>query len=311
MRITISVNLYIVKNSVKRGVVMEKVKVAIVGPGNIGTDLLIKIRRSKYLELDYVVGIKESDGLRIAREMGIKATSKGIKEILDIDDIKIVFDATGAKPHLMHAPLLKEKGKFAIDLTPAAVGPFLIPAVNLNKEMLKEDNVNMVTCGGQATIPIVAAINEVADVEYAEIVSSISSLSAGPGTRQNIDEFTVTTKKALEKVGGADKAKVIIVLNPADPPIYMRNTIYTIVRKPDLKLIKESVDKMVESIKHYVPGYKLLIEPIMDGNKVTVMVQVEGLGDYLPKYAGNLDIINCAAVRTAEVYAAQLMGVNK
>lgn len=289
---------------------MGKVKVAIVGPGNIGTDLMIKIRRSNFLELDYVVGIKESDGLRIARDLGVKATSNGIKDILDIEDIKIVFDAAGAKPHLMHAPLLKKSGKFAIDLTPAAVGPYLVPAVNLNKDMLKEVNLNMVTCGGQATIPIVAAINEVADVEYAEIVSSISSLSAGPGTRQNIDEFTETTKKALEQVGGADKAKVIIVLNPADPPIYMRNTIYTIVKKPDLKLIKESVERMVESIKEYVPGYKILLNPIMDGNKVTVMIQVEGLGDYLPKYAGNLDIINCAAIRTAEVYAAQLLGVN-
>ena len=289
---------------------MGKIKVAIVGPGNIGTDLLVKIRRSNYLELDYVVGIKESDGLRIARDMGIKATSNGIEDILGIEDIKIVFDATGAKPHQIHAPLLKKSGKFAIDLTPAAVGPYLVPAVNLNKDMLTKDNVNMVTCGGQATIPIIAAINEAADVEYAEIVSSISSLSAGPGTRQNIDEFTETTKKAIEQVGGADKAKVIIVLNPADPPIFMRNTIYTIVRKPDLKVIKESVDKMVETIKHYVPGYKILLEPIMDGNKVTVMIQVEGLGDYLPKYAGNLDIINCAAIRTAEVYAAQLMGVN-
>ena len=288
---------------------MKKIKVAIVGPGNIGTDLMVKLGRSNYLELDYVVGIKESDGLRIAREQGIKATSNGINDILGIEDIKIVFDATGAKPHLMHAQLLKKSGKFAIDLTPAAVGPYLVPAVNMDKAILKEVNVNMVTCGGQATIPIIAAINEAADVEYAEIVSSISSLSAGPGTRQNIDEFTETTKKAIEQVGRADKAKVIIVLNPADPPIFMRNTIYTIVRKPDLKLIKESVLSMVESIKHYVPGYKILLEPIMDGNKVTVMIQVEGLGDYLPKYAGNLDIINCAAVRTAEVYAAQLMGV--
>jgi acetaldehyde dehydrogenase (acetylating) len=288
---------------------MEKVKVAIVGPGNIGSDLLVKIKRSQWLELDYVVGIKESEGLKIARSYGIKTTSNGIKDILLKDDIKIVFDATGAKPHLLHAPLLKESGKFVIDLTPAAIGPYLVPAVNLKDEMLREDNVNMVTCGGQATIPIVAAINEVANVEYAEIVSSISSKSAGPGTRQNIDEFTETTKKALEQVGGADKAKVIIVLNPAEPPILMRNTIYTVVKNPDFDLIKESVEHMVNSIKQYVPGYKILLGPIIDGNKVTTMVQVEGLGDYLPKYAGNLDIINCAAVRIAEVYASKLLGV--
>lgn len=287
----------------------DKVKVAIIGPGNIGADLLYKIKRSKNMEVEYVVGRRESKGLELARKEGIKTTSKGLEDILDIEDIKIFFDSTGAKGHLHHGPLLKEKGKIAIDLTPAAIGPYVVPAVNLNEKMLKEDNVNLVTCGGQATIPIVAAINSVADVEYAEIVSCVSSKSAGPGTRQNIDEFTETTKIALEKVGGADKAKVIIILNPAEPPIYMRNTIYTVVKKPDFQVIKKAIEDMVEKIKVYVPGYSILMGPIMEDNKVTTMIQVEGLGDYLPVYAGNLDIINCAAVQIGETYAAKLLEV--
>ncbi len=289
---------------------MNKIKAAIIGPGNIGTDLLIKLGRSKYIEVGLVVGRQESEGLKIARSHGIDVTTEGITELMKREDIKIAFDSTGAGPHLVHAPLLKSKGIFTLDLTPAAVGPYVVPAVNLSVDLLKEINLNMVTCGGQATVPIVAAINEAADVTYAEIISSISSKSAGPGTRQNIDEFTETTKEAIEKVGGADHAKVIIVLNPAEPPIYMRNTIYAKVKNPDLTAIKESVDKMIEKIKQYVPGYTYLMEPIIKDDIVTVMIQVEGLGDFLPKYAGNLDIINCAAIDVAEAYARRLLEVN-
>jgi len=282
---------------------MKKKNVAIIGPGNIGTDLLYKIKRNEWLNLVMVVGIKASQGTEIAESEGIDVSVNGIEDLLKRDDIDIVFDSTGAGPHQVHAPLLKAKGIFALDLTPAAVGPYVIPAVNLNDELLQHDNLNLVTCGGQATVPIVAAINKVADVSYAEVISSVSSKSAGPGTRQNIDEFTLTTKNALEQVGGADQAKVIIVLNPAEPPIYMRNTIYTKVKNGDIEQIKESVNAMIENLKKYVPGYTLLLEPIIEGDIVTTMIQVEGLGDFLPVYAGNLDIINAAAIEVAEQYA--------
>lgn len=285
---------------------MEKIKVGIIGPGNIGLDLLYKLKRSEYLTPELIVNIRESKGIKYARNMGIKTSINGIKDILEDEEIKIVFDCTSASAHLEHAPLLKAAGKFAIDLTPAAVGPYCFPSVNMTDDMLSLDNVNLVTCAGQATVPIVAAINQVADVDYAEIVSSISSKSAGPGTRRNIDEFTVTTKKALEQVGGADKAKVIIVLNPAEPPIFMRNTIYTKVKNNDIESIIKSVKDMTEKVKQYVPGYSLLLEPIIENNIVTTMVQVEGLGDYLPVYAGNLDIINTAALNIGETYAKKM-----
>jgi acetaldehyde dehydrogenase len=287
----------------------KKLKAAIIGPGNIGTDLLLKLERSKYIDVKFVVGIQESEGIKIARDHGVDTTTNGIEDLMKRDDIDVAFDSTGAKPHLLHAPLLKEKGIFTLDLTPAAVGPYVVPAVNLKEDLLKKENLNMVTCGGQATVPIVAAINEVADVEYAEIISSISSKSAGPGTRKNIDEFTETTKKAIELVGGADKGKVIIVLNPAEPPIYMRNTIYTKVKNTDIEVIKDSVHRMVDKLQKYVPGYSILLEPIIEDDIVTVMIQVEGLGDYLPKYAGNLDIINSAAVEVAENYARKVLEV--
>lgn len=288
---------------------MEKVKVGIIGPGNIGLDLLYKLGRSEYLTPELIVNRRESSGIEYAKNMGIRTSTEGVHAILKEEDIKIVFDCTSASGHLENAPLLKAAGKFAIDLTPAAVGPYCVPAVNMSDEMLQNNNnVNLVTCAGQATVPIVAAINEAADVEYAEIVSSISSKSAGPGTRANIDEFTVTTRKALEDVGGADKAKVIIILNPAEPPIYMRNTIYTKVKNSDINIIKDSVHKMVDKIKQYVPGYSILLEPIIQNDIVTTMIQVEGLGDYLPVYSGNLDIINAAAVNIAETYAKKLLG---
>lgn len=288
---------------------MEKVKVAIIGPGNIGLDLLQKIRRSSVLELHYMVGVKASKGLEVAESYGVKTTSNGIEDLLKDDEVKICFDCTSATAHLVHAPLLKRKGIFTLDLTPAAVGPYLVPAVNLDDKLFELDNVNMVTCAGQATTPIVYAINQVADVEYAEVISAISSKSAGPGTRENIDEFTVTTRTALEKIGGADKAKVIIILNPAEPPLFMRNTIHVKVRHLDLDKITQSINDMVKKIKTYVPGYQVLLAPVINGEYVTCMIQVEGLGDYLPVYSGNLDIITSAAVATAEAYARKKLGV--
>ncbi len=285
----------------------SKIKAAIIGPGNIGTDLLIKLRRSPVLEVAYVVGVKESPGIEYARGFGIPTTIKGIDEMLEVDDIRIVFDATGAGPHLAHAPRLKAAGKIAIDLTPAAVGPYVVPAVNLTEDIFKLDNVNMVTCAGQATTPIVHAVNRVADVYYAEVVSSISSKSAGPGTRQNLNEFIETTTKALRIVGGADASKAIIVLNPAEPPILMRNTIHCRVRKPDLAAIRASIEAMLAEVRTYVPGYRFLVEPILQGDTVTTVIEVEGLGDFLPKHTGNLDIINAAAVAVAEKFAQRIM----
>ncbi|ABB13885.1 acetaldehyde dehydrogenase (acetylating) [Carboxydothermus hydrogenoformans] len=285
----------------------NKIKAAIIGPGNIGMDLMFKLMRSKYIDVDTVVGIiPESEGLALARKHGKKTSAEGIKAILGNKDIKIVFDATSAKAHLKHAPLLEQDGKIAIDLTPAAVGPYCVPAVTM-EEQLNCKNVNMVTCAGQATTPIVYAINKIADVKYAEIVATISSRSAGPGTRQNIDEFTETTAKALEKIGGADKGKAIIILNPAEPPIMMRNTIYTRVANPDAPGIIEAIEEMVGKIKKYVPGYRLKVPPIIDGDKITTIIEVEGEGAYLPKYAGNLDIITAAAVAFADEVAKKLL----
>lgn len=285
---------------------MSKVKVAIIGPGNIGTDLMYKIFRSKHLELALMAGIYESEGIKRARSLGIKASIEGVNAVLEEEDIKIVFDATSAKSALQNAPLLKEAGKICIDLTPAAVGPYVVPCVNLDK-VKAEPNLNMVTCGGQATVPIVYAINRVAGASYAEIVSCIASKSAGPGTRQNIDEFTQTTAKALEVVGGAKKGKAIIVLNPAEPPLMMTNTIYVKVENPDEQAIQASVESMVKEIQQYVPGYKLRVPPLLDGDKVTTIIEVEGAGDFLPKYAGNLDIITAAAVATAEKLAEMIL----
>ena len=286
---------------------MDKIKVGIIGPGNIGTDLMYKVMRSQNLEMKTMTGIIESEGIRRAAGMGVRTSIEGVKAVAEDPEIKIVFDATGASAHLKHAPILKAAGKIVFDMTPAAVGPFVVPCVNLDHlTELNTDNFNMVTCGGQATIPIAYAINRIADSEYTEIVACISSKSAGPGTRANIDEFTQTTAKALQVVGGADRSKAIIVLNPAEPPLMMSNTIYSIVKNPDEKAIVESVNQIVGEVRAYVPGYSLRVPPIIDGNKVTVIVQVEGAGDFLPKYAGNLDIINAAAIAAAEKIAARM-----
>jgi acetaldehyde dehydrogenase len=291
---------------------MKKVKAAILGPGNIGTDLLLKIKKnSKNMEVVLFVGIIEGGrGLELARKMGIPTSIEGVDAILADDSIKIVFEATGARAHMENAPRYRKAGKIAIDLTPAAVGPYLVPAINMDTN-LEGDNFNMVTCGGQATIPMVAAVNQATPVEYAEIVATISSKSAGPGTRANIDEFTQTTAKAIVTVGGAKTGRAIILLNPAEPPILMRNTVYCRVQHPErLKEIRESVARMADKVRRYVPGYRVRLEPIADGNKITLMVEVEGEGAFLPKYAGNLDIITAAAMATGEKIAERLGGIN-
>lgn len=287
---------------------MSKIKVAVIGPGNIGTDLMYKIFRSARLEMALMAGIVESEGIRRAAGLGVNTSVDGVDAVVAEPEVKIVFDATGAAPHLKHAPLLRQAGKIAIDLTPAAVGPYCVPSVNLS-QLQESDNINMVTCGGQATIPIIHAVERVAGAKYAEIVAGIASKSAGPGTRANMDEFTETTSKAIEMVGGADQGKAIIILNPAEPPLMMTNTILVRVKDPSagLKAIARSVDAMVKEVRQYVPGYTLRVPTMMEGDKVTAIVQVEGQGDFLPAYSGNLDIINAAAVAAAEQIAGRLL----
>ncbi|MEN6567887.1 MAG: acetaldehyde dehydrogenase (acetylating) [Veillonellales bacterium] len=291
---------------------MNKVRVAIMGSGNIGTDLMYKLKRSKVLEPKIMIGIDpNSTGLQRAKNEGLLVSHKSIEAVREYADLfDIIFDSTSAGAHIANAPVYRELGKIAIDLTPAAVGPFVIPSVNI-KGALKVDNVNMVTCGGQATVPITYAISQVVPVSYAEIVATISSKSAGPGTRANIDEFTETTGKAQVVVAGAKKGKAIIVLNPAEPPINMRDTVRCLMDQegPEVeKAVAESIDKIVKQVQRYVPGYRLKHEPQFDGNRVTVFIEVEGLGDFLPKYSGNLDIMNCAAVCVAEAMAAERFG---
>jgi acetaldehyde dehydrogenase len=304
---------------------MSKRLAAIVGSGNIGTDLMVKIiERSEVLEMGLLVGIDpESDGLARAKARGIDTTAKGIDGLMEhprFDEVAVVFDATSAKAHLHHAKLLDERGKKLVDLTPAAVGPYVVPVANLEEHLGKSDvsNLNMVTCGGQATIPIVWAVSQVATVHYAEIVASISSRSAGPGTRANIDEFTETTARGLEVVGGAERGKAIIVLNPAEPPLIMRDTVYCLAEGGSEEEIARSVKDVVEKVRAYVPGYRLVQDPVFEevtdlympgqgrrsGTKVTVLLEVEGAGDYLPNYAGNLDIMTSAALAVGERMAA-------
>ncbi len=282
----------------------KKLRSAIIGPGNIGIDLMIKLLRSPYHEVVLISGIDpQSEGLKIAGSKGIATSLEGINGVLAVKNLDICFDATGAKPHLKHAPLLKKAGVFAVDLTPAAVGPYVVPSVNLEQNLGSVMNVNLITCGGQATIPIVHAISRVTPVAYAEIVATISSRSAGPGTRANIDEFTETTRNALVAVGGAEKAKAIIILNPADPPVLMRNTIYAQCDTGKIDAIIKSVEQIVADVQKYVPGYRLKVAPYADGERVVAMVEVIGAGDYLPTYSGNLDIITSAAVAVGERYA--------
>ncbi len=292
---------------------MKKTAAAIIGSGNIGTDLLLKALRSEWITPIWVVGIDEaSDGLRRARELGVKTTHQGVDGLLPHvgpDEIRVVFDATSAYAHAENARKVQALGALMIDLTPAAIGPYCIPPVNLKdltSHAVAGGNVNMVTCGGQATIPMVAAVSRVQPVDYAEIVATVASRSVGPGTRQNIDEFTRTTARAVEKIGGAKQGKAIIVINPAEPPLIMRDTIHcATATAPDVEAITASVHSMVRDVQRYVPGYRLKNGPVFDGKRVSVYMEVEGLGDYLPKYAGNLDIMTAAALRTAEMFAEQ------
>jgi acetaldehyde/propanal dehydrogenase len=292
---------------------MKKIKCAVIGPGNIGTDLLAKLQRSPVLEPVWMVGIDpDSDGLTRARAMGIKTTADGVDGLLPhvlADGVQIAFDATSAYVHAENSRKLNALGVLMIDLTPAAIGPYLVPPVNLKELAGKNEmNVNMVTCGGQATIPMVAAISRVQPVAYGEIIATAASRSAGPGTRKNIDEFTRTTAAAIRAVGGARKSKAIIVLNPAEPPIIMRDTVHCLTETaPDQEKITASIHAMIAEVQKYVPGYKLVNGPVFDGNRVSVFLEVEGLGDYLPKYAGNLDIMTAAAARTAEMFAEELL----
>ena len=292
---------------------MKKIKCALIGPGNIGTDLLAKLQRSPVLEPVWMVGIDpESDGLKRAREMGIKTTSDGVDGLLPhvkADGVQIAFDATSAYVHAENSRKLNELGVLMIDLTPAAIGPLCCPTVNIEQHAASgEMNVNMISCAGQATIPIVHAVSRVQAVPYAEIVASLASKSIGPGTRANLDEFTYTTSDAVCKVGGSVKGKALAIINPADPPMIMRNTIYCLTEdEPKKDEIKASILRMIEEVQKYVPGYKLVNGPVFDGKKVSVFMEVAGLGDYLPKYAGNLDIMTAAATRTAELFAQNIM----
>ena len=312
---------------------MAKIKCAIIGSGNIGTDLMIKIMRlSEVLEVSALVGIDpDSDGLARARRLRVTTTHEGVEGLARLPgyaDIRIVFDATSAGAHKRHDALLQRDGKQVIDLTPAAIGPYVVPPVNID-DHLDAPNVNMVTCGGQATIPIIAAVNRIAPVQYGEIVASIASKSAGPGTRANIDEFTETTAAAIEQVGGARRGKAIIILNPAEPPLVMRDTVYCLCHDAEPEAIRASIQAMIAEVRSYVPGYRLkqdvqferigsnapLHVPELGGDftglKVTVFLEVEGAAHYLPAYAGNLDIMTSAALRAAERLALKRNWIEK
>ena len=289
-----------------------KINCALIGSGNIGTDLMYKLQRSDVLNPLWMVGIEpESDGLARARKMGLKTTHEGIDGLIPFieeDAIQIAFDATSAYAHKENNKKLAQKGVKVIDLTPAAIGPFCVPSVNM-KELLEQNiqNVNMVTCGGQATIPIIAAISRIQSVAYAEIIATISFKSAGPGTRANIDEFTKTTSISIEKVGGARKGKAIMILNPAEPPVMMRDTIHCLTdEEPNQEAIRASIEAMRKEVEKFVPGYQIKNGPVFDGNKVSLFLEVKGLGDYLPTYAGNLDIITAAATNIAEQMALKI-----
>ena len=291
---------------------MRKIHCAIIGSGNIGTDLMYKLQRSAVLEPAWMVGIDpKSEGLALALSKGLKTTDRGVDGLVPHvkqDGIRIAFDATSAYVHRENSDKLTKLGVKMIDLTPAAIGPYCVPPVNLKEHLGRnEANVNMVSCGGQATIPMVYAVSRVQGVKYGEIVATVASKSVGPGTRKNIDEFTRTTASGVEKVGGARQGKAIIVINPAEPPMIMRDTIHCLTDEaPKQQEITESVHAMIREVQKYVPGYKLMNGPVFDGNRVTVFMEVSGLGDYLPKYAGNLDIMTASATRTAEMFAEEM-----
>jgi acetaldehyde/propanal dehydrogenase len=292
---------------------MKKINCALIGSGNIGTDLIYKIRRSEVLEPVWMVGIDAgSEGLARARHMGMKTTADGVDGLLPYvqqDQIQIAFDATSAYVHAENSRKLNELGVMMIDLTPAAIGPLCVPTVNLREHAQRvEMNVNMISCAGQATIPIVNAVVQVQAVDYAEIVASLASRSVGPGTRANLDEFTYTTSGAIVSVGGARRGKALGIINPADPPMIMRNTISCLTDdEPDRAGIIESVLSMIDAAQEYVPGFRLVNGPLFDGKRVSVFMEVAGLGDYLPRYAGNLDIMTAAACRTAEMFAEEIL----
>ena len=289
-----------------------KTPAVIIGSGNIGTDLLIKALRSERIDPVWFVGIDpQSPGLARAVELGVKTTADGVDGFLPhcaADGVRIAFDCTSADAHKAHAGRLHEAGLKVVDLTPAALGPYCVPPVNLaSGELEGADEVNLISCGGQATIPMVAAVSRVQPVEYAEIVATVASKSIGPGTRQNIDEFTRTTRAGIEQVGGATRGKAIVVINPAEPPLMMRDTVHCLTEgEPDREAIQRSVHAMIEEVRTYVPGYTLKNGPVFDGRRVSVWLEVEGLGDFLPPYAGNLDIMTAAALRTGELMAGGL-----
>jgi len=291
---------------------MQRLKVAIIGSGNIGTDLLIKVLRSPYLECGVFIGRNLSSlGMVKALSLGVFVSAEGIDYIVKNPDCcELVFDATSAKSHLEHAPILKQLNKWAIDLTPAKVGLMSVPCVNL-ADALAESNVSMVTCGGQAAIPIAYAIGQTqTDIEYIEVVSSIASRSAGPATRQNLDEYIKTTEEGIRAFSGASRTKAILNLNPAEPCIDMQTTIFAKVKSPDMAKLYERLLALVKGVQAYVPDYEIILGPILENNRIVVMVRVRGLGDYLPAYAGNLDIINCAAIAMAEEYARAIENKN-
>lgn len=283
----------------------SRIPVAILGSGNIGTDLLYKLQRNPRFDLRLLAGIDPtSEGLARARELGFATSTDGVEAVLEEQGIRIVFEATSARTHRANAPRFKEAGIFAIDLTPAKVGPSIVPCVNM-RDHFEEGNVNLISCAAQATVPLIYGVTRIAKSSYAEIVATVSSQSIGPGTRQNIEEFTLTTQKALSEIGGADLGKALIVVNPADPPLMMRNTVYVKVDGDvDEQAVTISVHDMVKQVQTYVPGYRLVVEPFRRGDHFMIGVEVAGAGDFLPAYAGNLDIINAAAVAIAERYNA-------
>jgi len=296
----------------------QKLSAAIVGPGNIGTDLMYKLLRSEVIEPRWMIGVDPtSEGLKLAADTGLESTHEGVDWLLKQDELPdLIFEATSAYVHREYAPRYEEAGIRAVDLTPAAVGPAVIPPVN-GEEHVAAKNVNMITCGGQATIPMVAAVSRVTPVSYAEIVASVSSVSAGPGTRANIDEFTRTTAAGVESIGGAERGKAIIILNPAEPPMIMRDTIFCAISPDaDTDAVVQSIVAMEKAVQEYVPGYRLLQEPQIDEpsaatqgrTRVAIFVEVEGAGDYLPPYSGNLDIMTAAATKVGDHIARSILG---